>query len=51
MAIATHAGVIQEQSVGLMIHGLVQTHLGNMKDGMEAATRAHELAEEGGDRA
>lgn len=50
MALARQAGNEQEESVGTMIHGLVQAHLGNSEAAREAAGRAHDLATSGGDR-
>jgi ATP/maltotriose-dependent transcriptional regulator MalT len=51
MSIALYAGTAQEQTVALMIHGLVQAHLGNLDEARDASRRALVLAEEGGDRA
>jgi DNA-binding CsgD family transcriptional regulator len=50
VSIALHAGTAQEQTVALMIHGLVQAHLGDLDEASNAATAAKALAEEGGDR-
>jgi DNA-binding CsgD family transcriptional regulator len=50
MSIALHAGTAQEQTVALMIHGLVQAHLGDLNEASNAAAAAKALAEEGGDR-
>jgi DNA-binding CsgD family transcriptional regulator/Tfp pilus assembly protein PilF len=46
MSVALTAGVIQEQSIGLMIHGLVQAHLGDLDEARSVAERAKTLAEE-----
>jgi DNA-binding CsgD family transcriptional regulator len=48
--IAQNAGIAQEQSIGLMIHGLVQAHLGNVDEARDAAGQALALAQASGDR-
>ena len=50
MEIALQAGIDQEQSVGLMVHGLVQAHLGNLDDATASAETALAITEETGDR-
>jgi DNA-binding CsgD family transcriptional regulator len=50
MVIALQAGIDQEQSVGLMIHGLVQAHLGNLEDAHAAAQSALGITNETRDR-
>ena len=50
MSLALNAGVLQEQAIGRMIHGLVQAHLGNLDEARDVAERAKALAEEEGDR-
>ena len=50
VAIATHGGVAQEETVALVIHGAVQAHLGLLEEAATAAHAAVVLADENGDR-
>jgi DNA-binding CsgD family transcriptional regulator len=49
-SIAMHGGISQEQTVALMVHGLVQAHLGHLDDAVAAAGSALALAEAEEDR-
>lgn len=49
MTMALQAGIDQEQSVGLMIHGLVQAHIGNLDEARRAAESALAITKETGD--
>ena len=50
VAIATHGGVAQEETVALVIHGAVEAHLGLLEEAATSAHAAVALAESGGDR-
>jgi DNA-binding CsgD family transcriptional regulator len=50
VAIATHGGVAQEETVALVIHAAVEAHLGLLDEAATSARAAVALAEEGGDR-
>lgn len=49
MTMALQAGIDQEQSGGLMIHGLVQAHIGNLDEARRTAESALAITHETGD--
>ena len=50
VAIATHGGIAQEETVALVIQATVQAHLGRLEEAVETARAAFARAEECGDR-
>ena len=50
LSLALAGGIAQEQCIALMIQGLVLAHLGRLDEAHDLATRAHALADDGGDR-
>jgi DNA-binding CsgD family transcriptional regulator len=49
MALATQAGIEQEQATCIMMHGTLQAHLGNLDEAERAASEALQLARATGD--
>jgi DNA-binding CsgD family transcriptional regulator len=50
MSIGINVGIAQERCIGLMVHGLVQAHLGNVDEARDSAGRAFAIAQETSDR-
>ena len=49
-SIGMNVGILQEQCIGLMVHGLVQAHLGDVDEAREVAGRALAIARETSDK-
>lgn len=50
LALVLQAGIEQEQGIVFMGHGLVQAHLGNITEALDACETSRSLAAAGGDR-